>query len=55
MARKDRKDEDLLEKSNAKAIAEMLADPDTPPHLRVKMLNKLLESQSHDNFFATIS
>ena len=54
MARKDRKDEDLLEKSNAKAIAEMLADPDTPPHLRVKMLNKANVNSLTDVFISIL-
>ena len=55
MTRKaDHKNEDLLEVANAQAIADMLSDPDTPPGLRVKMLNRLLEAQKGDTFFASI-
>lgn len=44
----------FLDAENAKVIADMIADPDTPDHLRVQMINRLLESKKSENFFSTM-
>jgi hypothetical protein len=52
MAKK--KKEDFLDAANAEVLADMVSDPDTPDHLRVRMINKLLEARKSENFFATM-
>lgn len=45
---------DFLTEENARTIAELISDPDTLPSLRVKLIQKLLETTRSDNFFKTI-
>lgn len=54
MSDNTKQDAEFLEAANAQVIADMVADPDTPEHLRVRMLNKLLEARTNDTFFATM-
>jgi len=46
--------DEFLDTANAEIIAELVSDPDTPDHLRVQLINKLLESRKSDNFFVTM-
>lgn len=39
---------------NAQVLAELVVDPATTTHLSVNILNKLLESYEHPNFFITM-
>lgn len=39
---------------NAQVLAELVVDPSTTTHLSVNILNKLLESYEHPNFFVTM-
>ena len=50
MARKD----EFLDKVNADILADMIADPDTPDHMRVRMIGRLLEAKKSDNFFVKL-
>ncbi len=43
-----------IAETNAKTIADLIADPSTPDFLRVQMINKLLESKGKENFFETM-
>ncbi len=45
---------ELLDTQNVKVIAQMIADAQTTEHLRVLLINKLLESKGDDNFFPTM-
>ena len=45
---------DSLEKSNAKILADLVADPYTTDLLRVKILTELLESREGQDFFQTM-
>ena len=48
------KNDDILDAANGQVLADMVADPDTPEHLRVQIINKILESRKNENFFATM-
>jgi len=45
---------EFLDADNAKALVDLIADPDTPETLRVKLIRKILEARHTDNFFKTI-
>lgn len=45
---------EFLDAENAKALVDLIADPDTPETLRVKLIRKILEARHTDNFFKTI-
>ena len=49
-----KKEEEFLDIQNAKTLADLVADPDTEERLRIKIINKLVESKHTDNFFKTI-
>lgn len=51
---KKRMDISSLDAENADVLVEMVIDPFTSDHLRVQILNKLLEGAEADNFFDTI-
>jgi hypothetical protein len=40
--------------ANAKVMMDLVVDPQTTTHLSVNILNKLLESYEHPNFFVTM-
>lgn len=43
-----------LDSENAKTIVDLIADPDTPESLRIKLIRKILETRHSDNFFKTM-
>jgi hypothetical protein len=43
-----------VENTNLSILAELVADPQTSEHLRVNIINKLLESRVGQNFFLTM-
>lgn len=43
-----------IENTNMSILAELVADPQTSEHLRVTIINKLLESREGQNFFVTM-
>jgi len=43
-----------LEEENAKVLAEIVSDPLTSEHIRIQVINKLLESNKDKNFFDTM-
>ena len=43
-----------LEAQNAQIMANMVVDEDTTEYLKIKILNKLLESKASFNFFPTM-
>ena len=43
-----------IDSDNAKILAELVIDPSTPEALRIKILNKLLETAEGSSFFRTI-
>lgn len=43
-----------VENTNLSILAELVADPQTSEHLRVNIINKLLESRAGQNFFLTM-
>lgn len=45
---------DLLNSENADVLVDIVVDPKTTEHLRVKTLNKLLEGRENQNFFQTM-
>jgi len=45
---------EFLDEVNADILADLIADPDTPDAMRVKMVNRLLESKRQDTFFVTM-
>lgn len=49
-----KKEEDFLDFQNVRVMADMVADQDTPESLRIKIINKLVESKSDNNFFKAI-
>jgi hypothetical protein len=48
------KNDDTIEAANARAIADMIAEPSTPEATRIKLINTLLELKKNDNFFQTM-
>lgn len=48
------KESDTLDAQNAAVLAELVCDPLTTEHVRVQILNKLLENKRNDNFFVTM-
>lgn len=50
----NKRDEELLDAAQARALADMIVEPTTPELLRVRMINKFIEARSGGNFFATI-
>jgi hypothetical protein len=40
--------------ANAKALAEMLADPSTPENIKLNIINELLADKKDETFFETI-
>mgnify|MGYP001604114292 CR=1 FL=1 len=49
-----KKEEEFLDLANAKTLADLIADPDTSERIRIKIINKLVETKHSDNFFKTI-
>ncbi len=47
-------EDDFLDFANAKTMADLVADPDTPERLRVEIIQKLVAAKKSDNFFQTI-
>lgn len=45
---------DTLDQENINILIELIVDPNTTEALRVKILNKLLDSTEAENFFDTI-
>jgi hypothetical protein len=45
---------DYTDKINAEVMADLVADPQTTDHLRVKIITKLLESREGQSFFKTL-
>lgn len=45
---------ETVDLENAKVMAELIVDPQTSDHLRVTIINKLLESGGDTDFFPTI-
>lgn len=45
--------ESLLER-NANVLIELILAPDTPPHLQVRMMQKLIENKRENTFFTTM-
>jgi hypothetical protein len=45
---------DSYDMENAKVLADLVVDPETPEALRVKIIRKLLETIDRGNFFDTI-
>lgn len=43
-----------IDKANAEVMADLVADPMTTEHLRVKIITKLLESREGQDFFKTM-
>lgn len=43
-----------VENTNLSILAELVADPQTSEHLRVNIINKLLESREGNTFFVTM-
>lgn len=43
-----------LNSDNAEVLVDIVVDPHTTEHLRVKTLNKLLEGRENQNFFVTL-
>ena len=46
--------EEFLDQASAHTLADLLSDPDTGETLRIKIINKLLQSVKSENFFQTI-
>lgn len=44
----------LLNEDNAQALIELLADPDTPPDVQIRAMNRLIDTKEGDNFFKTM-
>ena len=40
-----------LSEDNAKALVELVLDPDTPTHIKVKIMNQMIEASGPDTFF----
>ncbi len=45
---------DTREAKDAKVMAELIVDPQTTDHLKVTIINKLLETNENPDFFPTI-
>ena len=43
-----------LAEKNAEVLINMLMDPDTPPDLQIKAMQKLMAARHENNFFATM-
>lgn len=54
MSRSKKIDVDTLDAQNAAVLAELVVDPATTEHIRVQILNKLLEAQEDQSFFDTM-
>lgn len=46
--------EEFLDQASAKTLADLLSDPETNETLRIRIINKLLQSVKSENFFQTI-
>lgn len=44
-----------LAEKNAEVLINMLLDPDTPPDLQVKVMQKLMAARHENTFFATMA
>jgi len=54
MAEKKKYTFEALEDVNTSILAELVADPSTTDHLRVSIINKLLEGKDGQNFFTSM-
>lgn len=45
---------EIREVKDAKVMADLIVDPNTSDHLRVTIINKLLETRENPNFFDTM-
>lgn len=51
---KSEKSIETREAIDAKVMADLIADPETSEHLRITIINKLLDTQESEDFFPTL-
>jgi hypothetical protein len=49
-----KKSSDSFDEANAKALMAMLLDPSTAEHVRLRIINDVLESEKSETFFETM-